>query len=215
MLDFRYSCARGRTRIPDKVITSIDFERGPSDGPAPFCLAITCDDDPTPLPPEKFVLGVKIVEAADTRTYAVTIDGSQTPLINGWGKREILLASGIHNVEVRDGDVAMRRGVVEAVAGGWNDISVDRSVTLFPLPSPQPAARARLVQASGWVQGVARSNNDRVLATAWGNGTLVLWEAQGTSFAQKAVLQAGTRAFGAWITRGRAIWWRPVLRMAS
>ncbi|MCR4413132.1 MAG: protein kinase [Thermoguttaceae bacterium] len=176
---------------PEKTIAAIDFERSPHEHPAPFCLGITCDDDPTPPPPEPGLLTVEIGKWAGVDRWSVVIPGCPSSPLKGWGvHHHVLLPPGRHQLEVRDENTVLRRGSITLAPGSREYVTVDIPTTLFPLPSSQPEPTAELIGQTVGVWDVALSRDGTVLATAAGDGTVVLWRLEHGVWTKRAVLQA-------------------------
>ncbi len=170
---------------PEKTIVTIDFERGPSEYPSPFCLAITCDDDSTPLPPEQAYLGVLIGSFVGKSRYKIAVDGS---LIAGEGRHERLLPAGRHAVEIRDDDTVVRRGFLTVEAGSRVDLLIDGPQALFPLPTAQPKPIQDLIGQNSRIRDAELSEDGKMLATSADDGTVVLWSLEGNSWTKRSVL---------------------------
>ena len=160
---------------PNKTIASIDFERGSAKLPAPFCLAITCDKEPLPSVPEQGLLAVNIKDVADAGRFSLLIDDCPESPVKGTGTHEVLVSTGRHNVEIRDGATLIRRGTIDVVAGGRIDVEIAQASARFPLPRSQPDPQDELAVQAGGIFAVAQSRDGRLLATAAGDGTVVLW----------------------------------------
>ena len=175
---------------PEKVIESVDFVRSDRPLPAPFCIGITCDNDPTPLPPEPGLLCVKIGSYFGAKRCSVAIQGVSAPPIVGKGTRGVLLPSGRHPVVVRDAKTVMRRGTVKIVPGAIVDLELDSWATLFPLPDPQPPAATELVGPSSGIWDAAISPDGKTIATAGGDGKLGLWRLERDGWTRRPALEA-------------------------
>ena len=175
---------------PEKTIATIAFERGSLELPHPFCLAITCDDDPTPLPPEPGLLFAMIGMWTGRGRCSVTIEDFDGPPIKGTGSHNRLLPAGRHKIEVRDGETLLRRGCVTVQPGSVAYMYIDAAQTLFPLPESQPNPMSELIGQVWCIFDLALSRDGRTLATAAGDGTVVVWKQDGDSWTQASLLPA-------------------------
>ena len=173
---------------PEKTIATIDFERGPLPYAAPFCMAITCDHDPAPLPPEPGLLNVNIGHYLGASRYAVDIADSPSSPVRGLGKHDVLLAPGRHPVEIRDGEKLIRRGSVKIEAGSRVDIAIDGPQVLFPLPTAQPDPVQELVGQSWGIRAIVLAHDGKTLATGAGDGTVILWSLKEGTWTKQATL---------------------------
>ncbi len=160
---------------PEKTIATIDFDRGTHPYPAPFLMAITCDDDPTPLPPEPGMLNVNIGRFFGNSRYSVQLTDSPITRVRGQGKHNVLLAPGRHRVEIRDAETLVRSGTVKIESGTGVDLAIDASQTLFPLPTAQPKPMQELL-GQGWgIRRLALAHDGKTLASIAGDGSISIW----------------------------------------
>lgn len=175
---------------PEKTIASIDFERGALKQPSAFCLAITCDNDPAPLPPEPGLLFVSIGKSSISSKCSVSIAGStETPVI-GPGDHDRLLPAGQHQIEIRDNEALYRRGKITVKAGSITYVSFDAPQSLFPLPDPQPEPKEELIGQARAIWDAELSRDGKMLATAAGDGTVVVWRLEGDAWVKMSALPA-------------------------
>lgn len=175
----------------EKVISTIDFERGPGTWPAPFCLGITCDPSATPMPSEKGLLSITNAgfQVGNDR-YSVAVLGSSHLPFRGKGTHDVLVPPGTHHVEIRDGERLIRRGSVQIVAGGRVDINLDSPHTLFPLPEAQPQMDAELSGHDAGVWDVDLSRDGKTLVTAAHDGKVILWRKDDSTWKKMATIES-------------------------
>jgi len=106
------------------------------------------------------VLGVNIEQTADTMNYSVVVEDGPSLAAEGLGKTQLLLSPGRHSVEIRDGDVVVRRGVFESVAGGWAVSSLIAASRCFRCRHRNPS------HALDWLWKQGGSLHSPVRATA-------------------------------------------------
>jgi WD40 repeat protein/serine/threonine protein kinase len=184
-----YSCC-WKNPHPEKTITTIDFGRGSRKQPSAFCLAITCDDDPTPLAPEPGLLFVSIGKSFTTSKCSVSIVGSTETPVAGPGSHDRLLPAGQHQIEIRDNKALCRRGSITVKAGSITYVSYDAPQSLFPLPDPQPEPEQDLTGQAWAIRDAELSRDGKMLATAAGDGTVIVWRLEGGSWVKMSALPA-------------------------
>ena len=160
---------------PDKTIVAIDLQRSRLERPSMFCLAITCDNNTTPLSPEPGLLYVAINKWARSSHYSISVPDSAVAPISGEGSYYRLLPAGRHRIEIRDDSKLVRSGSVQIEPGCVAFLQLDCTQMLFPLPEPQPVPIQELLGQPWCVNDVALSPGGDLLATAAGNGTLIVW----------------------------------------
>ncbi len=171
---------------PDKTISSIDLSRGPFKHPAPLCVAITCDLDPSPSLPESGLVNLIMHRATG---HTVIVDGKAYSPLSHSNSQDVLLPVGRHDVEIHLKETVMRRGAIDIHPDTIVDLSADYSLKLFPLSSRQPEPIAELSGQIFGLRQVAFSNDGNMLATAAADGTVVLRTREDGAWTEKAVLQ--------------------------
>jgi WD40 repeat protein len=178
---------------PDKRISTIDFERGPRPFPAPFCIGITCDDDQTPLPEEPGLLDVKIEGWAGGERCAVVLPGQKMrPMMGKNSRHYALLPAGSHPLEIRENKTVVRRGTITITPGGRAFVKAGIAATMFPLATPQPTPEADLTGQTWGIWNIALSRDETLMATAGGDGTIVLWQTTGGAWSKQATLESAS-----------------------
>ena len=155
-----------RNPHPEKVIESIDFERGPLDKPAPLCMAITCGDA-MPTGPETGVLWAKVEENCKIKLEgprSLELTGQQSFVSAPIGEYEATVLQG--SDAIRTGGVTVGRGNVT-----WMDAS--SPIVRVRQPSPTPAQRF-LVQIK-CIRSLAISRDHQVLVCTAGDGSVALY----------------------------------------
>ncbi len=182
-----YHCC-WKNPYPEKTIATMDVARSHVEKPSLFCLAITCDSDPEPLPPEPGLLYVSLGEWATKASYSVSIpDSEETPMpIYGKGTHYRLLPKGRHRVEIRADSALIRSGTVEIEPGAVAYLSFDAAQAIMPLPGAQPEPVQELIGQPWCIRDLALSPDGTLLATAAGNGTVVLWRLEDGNWKKEA-----------------------------
>jgi WD40 repeat protein/serine/threonine protein kinase len=151
---------------PKKQIVSIDFERGPLSKPAPLCMAITCDDDPTPVP-ESGLLWAKLPEE-----FTLNLEGPRS--FNLAHQQNVLdLPPGNYKATVLKGGEVVRQGTVSVAAGEVTWFDGGEWMVRVQEPSPEPAQQF-VVQVK-CIHSIATSKESDVLLCTAGDGTIALF----------------------------------------
>ena len=171
-----------KNQHPEKTITSIDFERGTQETPAPFCLGITCDREAIPQVEEPGLLIVDIGRFAGNNRYSVLIGNSPGPPLKGVGQHNVVLPPARHAVKLRDGETVVHSGSIQVTQGGIAFVVLDAQSTLFALPTTQPDPKCELTGQLWGIFDCALSRDGEMLATAAGDGTVVLRRREGNAW---------------------------------
>ncbi len=171
---------------PEKTIATIDVTRSHVEKPSLFCLAITCDSDPDPLPPEPGLLYVSMGEWLTKAIYSVSLPDSEEIPIYGKGSHYRLLPTGRHRVEVHADSALIRSGTVEIEPGCVSYLSFDAAQAIMSLPESQPEPVQELIGQPWCIRDLELSRDGTLLATAAGNGTVVLWRSEGGIWKKEA-----------------------------
>jgi WD40 repeat protein/serine/threonine protein kinase len=178
---------------PKKVIATLDFTRGDAKMPNPFCLAITCDQTPSKLPPEPGLLVVQFNPFAGIERFSLVIDGDAGTVLKGSNNKkynQVLLPQGRHTLEIRDGDTTMRRGSIDIESTGVAFVAVDIPSAMAPLPGTQPTPASEMGNHVWGVAGCSLSKDGSTLAVLAFDGTLFIWKKDGLTWKRHAVVHA-------------------------
>jgi len=180
-----YHCC-WKNPCPEKTIATIDVVRTHVTKPSLFCLAITCDTNLEPLPPEPGLFHVSIGEWATRTSYSVSLPGSEIAPIFGKGTHNRLLPTGRHRVEIRADSTLIRSGTIEIEPGCVSYLSFDAPQAIVLFTDAQPKPLQELIGQSSAIRDVELSQDGMLLATAAGNGTVVLWRSENGMWKKEA-----------------------------